>query len=208
MGHSTGQSTVNPDNTIYCLTLITEAWTSLTGLPAGDFTKYNKITAYGDDNVLSSNCFDERWNPDTICDYFAKKGISLRLEGRSNTMNGVEFLSKLYYDNTVMTEHDTIDKDLLSTTIILDDIENCYEKIRNHPDVLVDFRDLIGINNKVVKEDQEFLDLLVDEFSNIEKIEDYIDKNNKSIIQAIILPFLTPTIKYKYIHRNSINDCS
>ncbi|RIB12249.1 hypothetical protein C2G38_2101463 [Gigaspora rosea] len=59
-GHSIGQSTVSPDNTIYCLTFFTEAWTALTGMPATDFTKYNKITAYGNNNVLSSNCFDKR----------------------------------------------------------------------------------------------------------------------------------------------------
>ncbi|CAG8515397.1 11094_t:CDS:2 [Dentiscutata heterogama] len=103
-GHSTGQSTVSPDNTIYCLTLFVEAWKELTGMPAEDFFKYNKITAYGDDNVLSSNCFNDKWNENTLCDYFARKGISLRLENKSEGLEGVEFLSKIYSDSKKQLE--------------------------------------------------------------------------------------------------------
>ncbi|CAG8700324.1 14307_t:CDS:2 [Dentiscutata erythropus] len=51
----------------------TMTWKELTGMLAEDFFKYNKITAYGDDNVLSSNCFNDKWNEDTLCNYFAKK---------------------------------------------------------------------------------------------------------------------------------------
>ncbi|CAG8623827.1 3337_t:CDS:2, partial [Dentiscutata heterogama] len=103
-GHSTGQSTVSPDNTIYCLTLFVEAWKELTGMPAEDFFKYNKITVYGDDNVLSSNCFNDKWNENTLCDYFAQKGISLRLKNKSEGLEGVEFLSKIYSDSEKQLE--------------------------------------------------------------------------------------------------------
>ncbi|CAG8804767.1 8274_t:CDS:1, partial [Dentiscutata erythropus] len=103
-GHSTGQSMVSSDNTIYCLTLFVEAWKELTGMPAEDFFKYNKITAYGDDNVLSSNCFNDKWNENTLCDYFAKKGVSLRLENKSEGLKGVEFLSKIYSDSEKQLE--------------------------------------------------------------------------------------------------------
>ncbi|CAG8803586.1 13874_t:CDS:2, partial [Dentiscutata erythropus] len=103
-GHSTGQSTVNPDNTIYCLTLFVEAWRELTGMPANDFFKFNKITTYGDNNVLSSNCFNDKWNENTLCEYFAKKGVSLRLENKSEGLEGVEFLSKIYSDSEKQLE--------------------------------------------------------------------------------------------------------
>ncbi|CAG8632678.1 13580_t:CDS:2, partial [Dentiscutata heterogama] len=103
-GHSTGQSTISPDNTIYCLTLFVEAWKELTGMLAADFFKYNKITAYGDDNVLSSNCFNDKWNENTLCDYFAQKGISLRLENKSEGLERVEFLSKIYSDSEKQLE--------------------------------------------------------------------------------------------------------
>ncbi|CAG8744762.1 20532_t:CDS:2, partial [Racocetra persica] len=108
--HSTGQSTVSPDNTIYCLTLFVEAWTQITGFPAADFFKYNYITAYRDDNILSSNCFNDKWNADAIVDYFAKRGISLRTEGEAKgSLNGIEFLSKQYYEGTKLIQDVYID---------------------------------------------------------------------------------------------------
>ncbi|CAG8776907.1 6571_t:CDS:2, partial [Gigaspora margarita] len=73
-----------------------KAWTQLTGLPADDFFKFNKVIAYGDDNVLNSNVFNDKWYHETICDYFAKKGVNLRLEGKNDSLEGVEFLSKVY----------------------------------------------------------------------------------------------------------------
>ncbi|CAG8805361.1 15012_t:CDS:1, partial [Gigaspora rosea] len=77
----------SPDNTIYCLTLFTKAWTALTGSLAEDFIKYNKITVYGNENILSSNCFDDYWNANTISNYFTKKRVSFQLEDKSDTMN-------------------------------------------------------------------------------------------------------------------------
>ncbi|CAG8670860.1 42473_t:CDS:10, partial [Gigaspora margarita] len=76
-GHSTGQSTVSPDNTIYCLTLFVKAWKQLTIKRADEFFKYDKITAYGDYNALS-------------IEYFAKKGVSLRLETKHNSLEESE----------------------------------------------------------------------------------------------------------------------
>ncbi|CAG8713347.1 12389_t:CDS:2, partial [Gigaspora rosea] len=96
-----------------------------TGLPADNFHKYNKITAYGDDNVLSSNCFNEKWNPETICDYFATKGISLRLEVakpvllektqdidqyiKAHPDNLVNFLDLISENNKLVRENDIME---------------------------------------------------------------------------------------------------
>ncbi|CAG8592942.1 1577_t:CDS:2, partial [Dentiscutata heterogama] len=53
-----------------------------------DFFKYNYIIAYGDDNVLSSNCFNDKWNTEKISEYFAQRGISLRTEEETkNSLN-------------------------------------------------------------------------------------------------------------------------
>ncbi|CAG8605752.1 40_t:CDS:2 [Dentiscutata erythropus] len=72
------------------LNIVRRNMVDLTGLPANDFFKYNKITAYGDDNVLSSNCFNDKWY-DAM--YFAKKVPKTEVE--HDTFNNVEFLSEM-----------------------------------------------------------------------------------------------------------------
>ncbi|CAG8539917.1 6611_t:CDS:2, partial [Scutellospora calospora] len=111
--HSTGQSTVSSDNTIYCLTLFVEAFTALTGLPAKDFFKSNYITAYG---------------------------ISLHTERKAiGSLNGIEFLSKVYTEEKADLEH---------VKIYVPEYEYTISYKHNHDKLLMKFDDIKKDPNK------------------------------------------------------------
>ncbi|CAG8786410.1 25549_t:CDS:2, partial [Gigaspora margarita] len=99
------------------------AFTQLTSIPESDFFKYNYLIAYGDDNVLSSNICNDKWNANNMIKYFAQCGISLKVEDVFSNINGIEFLTM---ENKLIDFHKRYirtNKDFL----ILNDL--CYKQI-------------------------------------------------------------------------------
>ncbi|RIB25480.1 hypothetical protein C2G38_2138751 [Gigaspora rosea] len=74
-------------------------------MPAANFFKYNYITAYGDDNVLSTNIYNDKWNAKNLVSYFVQKGIPLKVEYEQEVLNSIEFLNKQYYNKNMAKDH-------------------------------------------------------------------------------------------------------
>ncbi|CAG8608241.1 1673_t:CDS:2 [Gigaspora rosea] len=172
--HSTGQSTVSPNNTIYYLTLYVEAWVKLTGMPAANFFKYNYITAYGDDNVLSTNIYNDKWNAKNLVSYFVQKGIPLKVEYEQEVLNSIEFLNKQYYNKNMAKDHFEFGKSFKSSIIICKyekDILSFYNK---YPKKFILLQNLISPKDVKLSHDIEYQNIVNNGLDD--DISEYIKK--------------------------------
>lgn len=98
-GLMTGHASTSSDNSMACVSIYLCAWISLTGKSAEEFKRYNELSCYGDDHLLSiASDAPKIWNFRNIQKTMDSYGVTLREEVDTN-MNGgalkdMPFLSK------------------------------------------------------------------------------------------------------------------
>ncbi|QJT73716.1 RNA-dependent RNA polymerase [Botrytis cinerea fusarivirus 4] len=99
-GLMTGHASTSADNSLAMVALYALAWRKLTRLPADDFLKYNTLSVYGDDHILSiSKTAPISWTFGNVQAYLASCNIELREEvptgGKGTRLEAIPFLSKM-----------------------------------------------------------------------------------------------------------------
>ncbi|UVT84597.1 RNA dependent RNA polymerase RdRP [Botrytis cinerea fusarivirus 9] len=99
-GLMTGHASTSADNSLAMVAVYALAWRKLTRLPASDFLKYNTLSVYGDDHILSiSKTAPISWTFPNVQSYLASCNITLREEvptnGKGTRLEAIPFLSKM-----------------------------------------------------------------------------------------------------------------
>ncbi|KAF0523210.1 polyprotein [Gigaspora margarita] len=128
------------------------AFTQLTGMPASDFFKYNYLIVYSDDNVLSSNICNDKWNANNMIKYFAQCGISIKVEDEFSNINGIEFLSKQYYNKNVAKEHFEFSEVYKNSIVICPFDKDIIYLYTKNTDKFMIIENLISKNGNLVKD--------------------------------------------------------
>ncbi|ULO04603.1 RNA dependent RNA polymerase [Corynespora cassiicola fusarivirus 1] len=93
-GLTTGHSATSTDNSMATVILYFMAWKQLTGMNAREFVRYNELSCFGDDHILSMSATKpSTWTFGNIQHVMSRWGITMRLEA-SGDLKNIPFLSK------------------------------------------------------------------------------------------------------------------
>ncbi len=99
-GLMTGHASTSADNSLAMVALYALAWRKLTGTGSQEFLKYNTLSVYGDDHILSiARNAPVQWTFPNVQSYLASCNITLREEvqtgGKGTKLESIPFLSKM-----------------------------------------------------------------------------------------------------------------
>ncbi|AEL99352.1 unnamed protein product [Sclerotinia sclerotiorum hypovirus 1] len=95
-GLSTGHATTTPSNTQYMRVLMLHAWKEITGRPYAEFYDTVKFSSFSDDNFWSTNLPPNVFSGKLVSDFWLSKGVQVRVEGCSDNLADLSFLSKKF----------------------------------------------------------------------------------------------------------------